>query len=125
MVLLGVNVAGNGSSRLEVLTIPSVQSVAEQVGVWLIFPDRPGIGGSDERLLSDDLIKLPHLLGLSRQPMRAIRQNLIFSLSVLAIAVGLNIPGILLPVTGALLHELSSISVIANSARLIGVKDQI
>lgn len=75
-------------------------------------------------LLSDDLAKLPHLLGLSRQAMRAIRQNLVFSLGVLAIAVGLAIPGILSPVTGALLHELSSIPVIANSARLIGVKDR-
>ena len=75
-------------------------------------------------LLSDDLAKLPHLLALSRRAMRAITQNLIFSLSVLAIAVGLAIPGILLPVTGALLHELSSLPVIANSARLIGVKEQ-
>lgn len=73
-------------------------------------------------LLSDDLSKFPHLLSLSRQAMRAIRQNLAFSLGVLAIAVGLAIPGILAPVTGALLHELSSIPVIANSARLIGVK---
>jgi len=70
--------------------------------------------------LSDDLIKLPHLLNLSRQAMRAITQNLIFSLSVLGIAVGLAMPGILSPVSGALLHELSSIPVIANSARLIG-----
>lgn len=75
-------------------------------------------------LLSDDLTKLPHLLSLSRQAMRAIKQNLVFSLGVLAIAVGLAIPGILAPVTGALLHELSSLPVIANSARLIGVKDQ-
>jgi len=75
-------------------------------------------------LLSDDLAKLPHLLGLSRQAMHAIRQNLVFSLGVLAIAVGLAIPGILSPVTGALLHELSSIPVIANSARLIGVKEE-
>lgn len=67
-------------------------------------------------LLSDDLSKLPHLLSLSRQAMRAIRQNLVFSLGVLAIAVGLAIPGILAPVTGALLHELSSIPVIANAA---------
>ena len=90
-----------------------------------------GLGGTDVAietaeiaLLSDDLTKLPHLLSLSRQAMRAIKQNLIFSLSVLAIAVGLAIPGILLPVTGALLHELSSIPVIANSARLIGIKDK-
>jgi Cd2+/Zn2+-exporting ATPase len=75
-------------------------------------------------LLSDDLSKLPHLLTLSRQAIRAIRQNLVFSLGILALAVGLTIPGILNPVTGALLHELSSIPVIANSARLIGVKEQ-
>ncbi len=74
--------------------------------------------------LQDDLTRLPHLLGLSRQAMLAIRQNLVFSLGVLAIAVGLAIPGILLPVTGALLHELSSLPVIANSARLIDVKKQ-
>lgn len=90
-----------------------------------------GLGGTDVAietaeiaLLSDDLMKLPHLLRLSRQAMRAIRQNLFFSLSVLAIAVGLAIPGILAPVTGALLHELSSIPVIANSARLIGSKER-
>jgi Cd2+/Zn2+-exporting ATPase len=91
-----------------------------------------GLGGTDVAietaeiaLLSDDLTKLPHLLSLSRQAMRAIKQNLIFSLSVLAIAVGLAIPGILAPVTGALLHELSSIPVIANSARLIGIKERV
>jgi Zn2+/Cd2+-exporting ATPase len=90
-----------------------------------------GLGGTDVAietaeitLLSDDLARLPHLLSLSRQAMRAIKQNLIFSLSVLAIAVGLAIPGILSPVTGALLHELSSIPVIANSARLIGIREQ-
>lgn len=74
-------------------------------------------------LLSDDLSKLPHLLGLSQQAMRAIRQNLAFSLAVLAIAVGLTVAQILHPVTGALLHELSSIPVIANSARLIGRRE--
>ena len=74
-------------------------------------------------LLSDDLSRLPHLLGLSQKAMRAISQNLVFSLGVLGIAVGLTIPGILTPVGGALLHELSSIPVIANSARLIGLRE--
>jgi len=90
-----------------------------------------GLGGTDVAietaeiaLLSDDLTRLPHLLSLSRQAMRAIKQNLVFSLGVLAIAVGLAILGILAPVTGALLHELSSIPVIANSARLIGIKER-
>jgi len=75
-------------------------------------------------LLSDDLSKLPHLLHLSQQAMRAIRQNLAFSLGVLAIAVGLTFAQILHPVTGALLHELSSIPVIVNSARLIGLRSR-
>lgn len=75
-------------------------------------------------LLSDDLGKLPHLLELSQQAIRAIKQNLVFSLGVLGIAVGLAIPGILHPVTGALLHELSSLPVIANSARLIGLREK-
>jgi len=75
-------------------------------------------------LLSDDLSKLPHLLGLSQKAIRAIKQNLVFSLGVLGIAVGLTVPGILTPVTGALLHEISSIPVIANSARLLGLKER-
>ena len=90
-----------------------------------------GLGGTDVAietaeiaLLSDDLTKLPHLFDLSQRALRAIRQNLAFSLAVLALAVGLTIPGILTPITGALLHELSSIPVIMNSARLIGAKER-
>ena len=78
---------------------------------------------ADSSLLADELARLPHLLGLSRAALKAIRQNLIFSLGVLAIAVGLTIPGLLTPISGALLHELSSIPVIANSARLINRRE--
>jgi Cd2+/Zn2+-exporting ATPase len=90
-----------------------------------------GLGGTDVAietaeiaLLSDDLLQLPHLIELSQKALHAIKQNLVFSLAVLGIAVGLAIPGILHPVTGALLHELSSLPVIANSARLIGLKQR-
>jgi Zn2+/Cd2+-exporting ATPase len=70
-------------------------------------------------LLSDDLSNLPHLIVLSRKAIKTIKYNLIFSLGVLIIAIILTIPGILTPITGALLHELSSIPVIINSVRLI------
>jgi Cd2+/Zn2+-exporting ATPase len=70
-------------------------------------------------LLSDDLARLPHLVALSRRAIRVIEQNLLFSLSVLVAALGLTIAGRLNPVAGALVHELSSLPVIANSARLI------
>ncbi len=70
-------------------------------------------------LLSDDLTRLPHLMAISRKAIRTIKQNVLFSLAILAIAIVFTVPGILSPVTGALLHELSSIPVIINSARLI------
>jgi Cd2+/Zn2+-exporting ATPase len=75
-------------------------------------------------LLSDDLSKLTHLIVLSRQAITVIQQNLAFSIGVLAVALGLTFAGFLSPVTGALLHELSSIPVIANSARLIRAKER-
>lgn len=77
---------------------------------------------ADVALLSDDLSKLPHLVTLSPKAVRTIQQNLFFAIGVLIFAVALTIPGILTPVTGALLHELSSIPVIVNSVRLIGSK---
>lgn len=77
---------------------------------------------ADVVLLSDELLKLPHLIGTSQKTLRTIRQNLIFAVGVLLLAVCLTVFNILTPVTGALLHELSSIPVIANSARLIGLK---
>lgn len=70
-------------------------------------------------LLSDDLLKIPYLISVSKKAISTIWQNVVFSLSVLSMAVILTIPGILTPVTGALLHELSSIPVIMNSARII------
>ena len=74
---------------------------------------------ADISLLADELSRLPHLLDLSREALKAIRQNLAFLLGVLGVAVVLTVLGILTPISGALLHELSSIPVIAKSARLI------
>jgi pimeloyl-ACP methyl ester carboxylesterase len=60
---------GNGSSRLEIFT---VQSRADPLGIRLICPDRPGIGGSDSRpgyqLLDwpDDVVEVADQLGIER-----------------------------------------------------------
>ena len=102
---------------------PALATADVGIAMGLVGTD-VAIETAEIALLSDDLSKLPHLLRLSRLAMRAITQNLIFSLSVLVIAVGLASVGILSPVTGALLHELSSLPVIANSARLIGHEER-
>jgi len=78
---------------------------------------------ADIALLSDDLASLPHLHSLSRAALATIRNNLVFSVGVLVFAVMLTIPGILHPVTGALVHEISSLPVIANSVRLIAYRN--
>lgn len=74
---------------------------------------------ADIGLLSGDVSRLPHLFMISRKAISTIKWNLVFSVGVLAIAVVLTVPGILTPVSGAILHELSSIPVIVNSMRLI------
>ncbi len=88
-----------------------------------------GISGTDLAietaevvLLSDELRSLTHLSALSRRALTTIRWNLVFSVGVLVLAVVLTVIGVLTPVTGALVHELSSIPVIANSIRLIGYR---
>lgn len=80
---------------------------------------------ADVGLLSDDLSKLPYLTMVSRKAIVTIKHNLVFSIAVLLMAVILTVPGILTPVTGALLHELSSIPVIVNSMRLIAYMPKI
>lgn len=75
---------------------------------------------ADIALLSDDLTALPHLHALSKKTLATIRHNLIFSAGILVVAILLTLHGVLTPVTGALLHELSSLPVIANSVLLIG-----
>jgi Cd2+/Zn2+-exporting ATPase len=99
---------------------PALATADVGIAMGLIGTDL-AIETAEITLLSDDLSKLPHLIHLSRQAMRAIQQNLVFSLGVLIIAVLLTIVGILTPVTGALVHELSSIPVIINSARIISI----
>lgn len=71
-------------------------------------------------LMSDDIERLPHLLRLSRKTLKVIRANVIFSMGVNVLAVFLGSFGLIGPVIGALIHEGSSVPVLANSARLVG-----
>lgn len=76
-------------------------------------------------LMSDEIEKLPELIRLSHETLKVIRTNVIFSMSINVLAVILGSFGIIGPVIGALIHEGSSIPVLANSARLAGWKTNI
>jgi Cd2+/Zn2+-exporting ATPase len=73
-------------------------------------------------LMADEIERLPEIIRLSRQALKVIRLNILFSMSVNLIAVFLGSFGLIGPVVGALIHEGSSVPVLANSARLVNYK---
>ena len=80
---------------------------------------------ADIVLLTDKIERLPELIALSRATLRTVRANVIFSMSVNVLSVVLSTLGIIGPVFGAIMHELSALPVIANSASLIHRKPRI
>lgn len=74
---------------------------------------------ADVVLMADDLGKLPYAVSLSRRTRRTIRQNLVFSLTVIAVLVTATLTrGIPLPL-GVVGHEGSTVIVVLNGLRLL------
>jgi hypothetical protein len=79
-------------------------------------------GDGGDRAAANNLAKLPHLLSLSRRAgHHAERDHLALGADDCG---GADHPGHPPASDGALLQQLSSLPVIANSAQLIGVKEQ-
>lgn len=78
---------------------------------------------ADIGLMADEIERIPQIIGLSRQALRVIRQNVIFSMGMNVLSVILGGFGIIGPVVGALMHEVSALPVLANSARLINTPE--
>jgi Cd2+/Zn2+-exporting ATPase len=71
-------------------------------------------------LMRNSLSALPFLFRLSRKTTRTINQNLIlFGLIFNAAMLALSSTGVLTPILGALAHNVGSVSVVINSARLL------
>ena len=80
---------------------------------------------ADIALMSDDISKIPDLLILSKKVFSTIKINIIISMIINIIAVILAATGIIDPVVGALVHNVSSILVVLNSSTLIKFKPKI
>ena len=74
---------------------------------------------ADVALMADDLATLPFAIGLSRQAARIIRQNLVISVVVIAVLIVATLGGWAGIGTAVLLHEGSTMLVVANSLRLL------
>lgn len=82
------------------------------------------VDAADIVLVKDDLAALPHLLALSKRMMTTIKLNMGFSMVLNFAAIILAMTAVLDPVTGALVHNLGSVIVIANSALLLRWKSR-
>ena len=79
---------------------------------------------ADVVLLTDEVQRVPYLIELSRSSLGVIRNNVIFSMSMNVLSVLLSVFGVIGPVVGAVMHEVSALPVVANSARLISWKSR-
>ena len=85
-----------------------------------------GLGGTDVAvetadvaLSSDDLTRLLDVRDLGGRAVDVIRQNYAMSIAVNALGLAIGAGGALSPVLAAVLHNASSVAVVANSSRLI------
>jgi Cd2+/Zn2+-exporting ATPase len=74
---------------------------------------------ADVALMADELGHLPFALGLSRQTSRIIRQNLWIALGMVALLVPATLFGLRIG-PAVVLHEGSTLLVVANALRLLG-----
>ena len=74
---------------------------------------------ADVALMADDLGRLPFAIGLSRRARAVIRQNLYLSLGVIAVLILATTTGVFGIGPAVLVHEGSTLVVIANALRLL------
>lgn len=78
---------------------------------------------ADVALMADNLDRLPFAVGLSRKTSRIIKQNLWFSLGMVAILVPATIFGLKMG-AAVLFHEGSTLLVVFNALRLLGYREK-
>lgn len=90
-----------------------------------------GLAGSDVALetadiglMTDEIERIPQVIAISHRALHAIRQNVIFSMSWNVFSIFLGGFGVIGPVVGAVMHELSALPALANSARIIQYKPE-
>lgn len=77
------------------------------------------VEAADIAIMSDDIGKLPGTINLCKKAMKTITINIIISMSINLVAVILAGLGLMGPVVGALVHNASSVLVVANSTLLL------
>ena len=84
------------------------------------------IESADIALMGDELERLPELFALSRRTLSVIQQNIwVFAVGVNVVGITLASSGWLSPIAAAVVHNVSSLFVVLNSARLLNFRTQV
>jgi manganese/zinc-transporting P-type ATPase C len=83
------------------------------------------IEAADLALASNDIRQVASVVYLGRHTLEVIRQNYALSIGVNSIGILVGAAGALNPLVAAVLHNLSSLAVLANSARLVRYRDPV
>ena len=77
---------------------------------------------ADVALMTDDLRQAADAIVLSRKTVGVIRQNLVLAAVWNAAALAVAAVGLIGPVGGALVHNVGSVAVVLNAARLVDTR---
>lgn len=92
---------------------------AAHVGVTLGMASEVALEVADVVLVTNDLSRLPYAIALARKARRVIVQNLVFASCVILCGIGLALSGSVTLPAGVILHEGSTLIVVANGLRLL------
>jgi Zn2+/Cd2+-exporting ATPase len=99
---------------------PSIASAT--IGVSMGDATDVSLETSDIVIMNNNLGRIPYLLTLTKKMKMIIKQNIIFSITVIALLLLTNVFGFLVLRLGVIGHEMSTILVILNSLRLLSFK---
>jgi Cd2+/Zn2+-exporting ATPase len=77
---------------------------------------------ADVALMSDDLMRLPVAVGISRASRSIVRQNVTISMGMVFVLIPLAVAGAIPVWLAVVMHEGSTVAVVLNSLRLLGYR---